>query len=78
MGNQNQNGEGVSFLDALTIFSVILQTLGYQQDQKQASNDVLLNELHRQNGEYLEKILQNQKEIMNELAEIKSAFANRG
>lgn len=78
MGNQNQNGEGISFLDALTIFSVILQTLGYQQDQKQASNDVLLKELHRQNGEYLETILKNQKEIMNELAEINSAFANRG
>lgn len=62
----------------LTVFSVLLQMLGYQSDQKQASNDDILRELQRQNMDYLEKITAQQKKIMEILSEIKSDFANNG
>jgi len=72
------NNNGWSFLDMLTVFSVLLQMLGYQSDQKQASNDDILRELQRQNMDYLEKITAQQKKIMEILSETKSDFANNG
>lgn len=58
-----------SFLDALTIFSVILQVMGYQNDIKQFSNDDLMSEIHKQNAVYLETIIQQQKEILSILGQ---------
>jgi hypothetical protein len=72
------NNNGWSFLDTLTVFSVLLQMMGYQSDQKQASNDDILRELQRQNMDYLEKITAQQKKIMEILSEMKSDFANNG
>lgn len=63
--NQNEN---YSFLDMLTVFSVLLQMMGYDQDQKQASNDDLLRALQRQDREYLEKIISNQNQILEILS----------
>lgn len=63
----NQNGN-YSFLDMLNVFSVILQMIGYDQDQKQASNDDLLRALQRQDREYLEKIIFNQNQILEILS----------
>lgn len=63
----NQNGN-YSFLDMLNVFSVILQMMGYDQDQKQASNDDLLRALQRQDREYLEKIISNQNQILEILS----------
>lgn len=74
MGDNN----GWSFLDTLTVFSVLLQMMGYQSDQKQASNDDILRELQRQNMDYLEKITAQQKRIMEILSEMKSDFADNG
>ena len=74
MGDNN----GWSFLDTLTVFSVLLQMMGYQSDQKQASNDDILRELQRQNMDYLEKITAQQKKIMEILSEMKSDFADNG
>ncbi len=54
----NQN-KGLSYLDMLTVLSVFLQFVTCQQ----VSNDTLLNELHRQDGYYLDKIMKDQKEI---------------
>ena len=54
-----------SFLDILTIFSVVLQVAGYQNDMKQSTNDDLMSEIHRQNKDYLEAIIQNQKRILS-------------
>lgn len=65
--NNNQNGT-YSFLDMLTVFSVILQMIGYDQDKKQASNDDLLRALQRQDREYLEKIISNQNQILEILS----------
>lgn len=74
--SNNQNN--LSVLDFLAVFSVFLQITGYQNDQKQASNDVLLNELRRQDSEYLEKIIKTQNDILQMLSDIKSEFADNG
>ena len=72
------NQDNLSVLDFLAVFSVFLQIMGYQNDQKQASNDVLLNELRRQDSEYLEKIIKTQNDILQILSDIKSEFADNG
>ena len=72
------NNNGWSFLDMLTVFSVLLQMMGYQSDQKQASNDDILRELQRQNMDYLERITAQQMRIMEILSEMKSDFADNG
>lgn len=50
------NGNNLDFLDMLTILSVILQIMGYQNDMSQSSNDDLMRELQRQDKEYFEKL----------------------
>lgn len=65
-------GNNLSFLDFLTIFSVGLQVSGYEQNLKQASADYLMRELQKQDRDYLERIIDNQKEIMKILSDLKS------
>ena len=74
----SNNQDNLSVLDFLAVFSVFLQIMGYQNDQKQASNDVLLNELRRQDSEYLEKIIKTQNDILQMLSDIKSEIADNG
>ena len=74
----SNNQDNLSVLDFLAVFSVFLQIMGSQNDQKQASNDVLLNELRRQDSEYLEKIIKTQNDILQMLSDIKSEFADNG
>ena len=74
----SNNQDNLSVLDFLAVFSVFLQIMWYQNDQKQASNDVLLNELRRQDSEYLEKIIKTQNDILQMLSDIKSEFADNG
>lgn len=69
--NNNQSTNKLSYLDALNVFSVILQMIGYQNDQMQTSNDDLLRELQKQDREYLDKIIQNQNEILNILSDFR-------
>lgn len=69
--NNNQSTNGLSYLDALNVFSVILQMIGYQNDRMQTSNDDLLRELQKQDREYLDKIIQNQNEILNILSDFR-------
>ena len=66
----NGNGNNLDFLDVLTILSVILQIMGYQNDMSQSSNDDLMRELQRQNIDYLTKILDNKKLIINKLSRV--------
>ena len=66
----NSNGNGFDFLDLLTILSLVLQIMGYQNDISQSSNDDLMRELQRQNKAYLDKILETQKEILEKLAKL--------
>ena len=64
------NGNNLDFLDVLTILSVILQIMGYQNDMSQSSNDDLMSELQRQDKAYLEKIIENQNKILEKLADL--------
>jgi len=66
----NSNGNSFEFLDLLTILSLVLQIMGYQNDISQSSNDDLMRELQRQNKAYLDKILETQKEILEKLAKL--------
>lgn len=66
----NGNGNNLEFLDLLTILSVMLQIMGYQNDMSQSSNDDLMKELQRQNKAYLDKIIENQNKILEKLADL--------
>ena len=64
------SSNNLTYLDMLTVFSVCLQIMGYQNDMSQSSNDDLMKELNRQDKAYLEKILENQNLILKKLAEL--------
>ena len=64
------SGNNLDFLDMLTILSVILQIMGYQNDMSKSSNDDLMKELQRQDNAYLEKIIENQNKILEKLADL--------
>lgn len=64
------SGNNLDFLDVLTILSVMLQIMGYQNDMSQSSNDDLMKELQRQGKAYLEKIIENQNKILEKLADL--------
>ena len=66
----NNNGNNLDFLDMLTILSVMLQIMGYQNDMSQSSNDDLMKELQRQDKAYLEQIIENQNKILEKLADL--------
>ena len=66
----NGNGNNLDFLDVLTILSVILRIMGYQNDMSQSSNDDLMRELQRQDKAYLDKIIENQNKILEKLADL--------
>ena len=64
------NDNGLEFLDILTIFSVMLQVVGYKNDISQSSNDDLMRELQEQDKMYLDKIIENQNKILEKLADL--------
>ena len=64
------SGNNLDFLDVLNILSVMLQIMGYQNDMSQSSNDDLMRELQRQDKAYVEKIIENQKKILEKLADL--------
>lgn len=66
----NGRENNLDFLDMLTILSVMLQIMGYQNDMSQSSNDDLMKELQRQDKAYLEKIVENQNKILEKLADL--------
>ena len=68
----NGNGNNLDLLDVLTILSVMLQIMGYQNDMSQSSNDDLMSELQRQDKAYLEKIIENQNKILEKLADLQA------
>ncbi len=71
----NGNGNNLEFLDILTIFSVILQVAGYRNDMSQSSNDDLMKELQTQDRRYLDKIIENQNQILSILSDLKDMSA---
>lgn len=72
----SDNSKQLSRLDLLTVLSMILQVESYEQNLKQTSNDDLLNELQKQDQEYLDKILDNQNKVINLLNDIASKLTN--
>lgn len=72
----SDNSKQLSWLDLLNVLSMILQVESYEQNLKQTSNDDLLNELQKQDQEYLNKILDNQNKIINLLNDIASKLTN--
>ena len=66
----NDSGNNLGFLDILTILSLILQIMGYQNDMSQSSNDDLMRELQRRDKAYLDKIIDNQNKILEKLADL--------
>ena len=66
------SGNNLDFLDMLTILSVMLQIMGYQNDMSQSSNDDLMSELQIQNKAYLEQIVENQNKILEKLADLQA------
>ena len=66
----NGRENNLDFLDVLTILSVALQIMGYQNDMSQSSNDDLMKELQRQDKAYLEKIIDNENKILEKLADL--------
>lgn len=64
------NDNGLEFLDVLSIFSVMLQVVGYKNDISQSSNDDLMRELQKQDKRYLDKIIENQNKILEKLADL--------
>lgn len=66
----DSNNNGIGFLDILTIFSVMLQVIGYKNDISQSSNDDLMQEMRTQDRQYLDKIIENQNKILEKLADL--------
>lgn len=73
----NGNGNNLDLLDVLTILSVMLQIMGYQNDMSQSSNDDLMKELQRQDKAYLEKIIENENKILSILENKDSMSADK-
>lgn len=74
----NSDNRNLDFLDVLTIFSVILQVIGYQDSLQQSSTDDLMRELQRQDREYLDMLVKNQKTIIQNQKEILERLAKIG
>ncbi len=66
MRNNNQLGQ----LDALALFSDILQVYNTYLNIKQTSTDTILKELQSQDRDYLTKIIEKQDEIIKRLERI--------
>lgn len=62
------NNDGL--FDILALFSLGLQIAVYEQNQRQASTDDLMKELQKQDKEYFERIIENQKKIMSILSDL--------
>lgn len=59
-----------NFFNRIQISEWFMQFMTLMWAMEDASNNDLMAELQRQNKEYLEKILEQQEEILNKLAEI--------
>ncbi len=59
-------------MDLLNLFGVFLQALNYQSDLSQESNADLARHLQEQDKKYLERILENQNQIISMLEESKA------
>lgn len=63
--NSNQD-----FFNRLTVSDFLMQFITMLWVMEDASNNDLMQELQKQNKEYLERILDNQQEILKKLADL--------
>ena len=56
-----------NLMDMLSILSIILQLQVYEEQKTQTGNDDIMQELQKQNKAYLNKIIENQNMIMEQL-----------
>ena len=59
-------------LSNLDTFANLVQIASYQEILEQANNNDIMTELQHQNKEYLEQIINNQKEIIERLERIEN------
>lgn len=59
------------FYNRITIFDTFLQLLTMAMVAEDATNNDLMEELQKQDREYLEKIMENQNKILSILSDIK-------
>ena len=70
MNNYNDQQE-LNQIDLLTIFSTILGVMNYIENQKQVTNDDLMQELKLQNREYFQLLINQNNKIIELLNSIK-------
>lgn len=63
------------YYNRLTLFDTVMQVLTLAMVQADATNNDLMAELQRQNKEYLDKIIENQNQILSMLSELKDMSA---
>lgn len=72
MNNYNDQQE-LNQIDLLSIFSTILGVMNYIENQKQATNDDLMQELKLQDREYFQLLINQNNKIIELLNSIKEA-----
>lgn len=60
------------YFNRLTLFDTVMQVLTLAMVQADATNNDLMEELQKQDREYLDKIIENQNKILSILSEIKT------
>lgn len=63
------NRQSFEFLDVLAVVSFAMQLANYRELKSQASTDDIFSELQKQDNEYLARILENQKLILDKLSD---------
>ena len=71
--NSYNDQQELNQIDLLTIFSTILGVMNYIENQKQVTNDDLLQELKLQNREYFQLLINQNNKIIELLNSIKEA-----
>ena len=64
-----------NFYNQLTLLDTFLQIMTMFMVSEDATNNDLMSELQRQDREYLEKIIENQNQILSMLSELKDMSA---
>lgn len=61
------NSEGIDFFVVLSLMADILQIANYDMNLREASNNTLMQELQKQNQEYLKVIKEEIKKLREDL-----------
>ena len=64
-----------NFYNQLTLLDTFLQIMTMALVSEDATNNDLMSELQKQDREYLEKIIENQNQILSMLSELKDMSA---